>query len=79
VHDYVTRHVESCDLCQKNVSKGIVAKVPMGKLPLVKTPLKHCVDTIGPISPPSSGGGGGGQRNRLGLPLVLRVNFLQLL
>jgi len=30
----------------------------MGKLPLVKTPLKHCVDTIGPISPPSSGGGG---------------------
>jgi len=54
VHDYVTRYVASCDLCQTNVSKGTVAKVPMGKLPLVGTPFSMiCVDIIGPISPPS--------------------------
>ena len=38
VHDYITRYVASCDLCQRNVSKGTVAKVPIGKLPLVGTP-----------------------------------------
>jgi len=29
--------VASCDLCQRNVSKGTVAKIPMGKLSLVGT------------------------------------------
>jgi len=56
VYDYVTRYVASCDLCQRNVSKGTVTKVPMGKLPLVGTPFSTiCVDIIGPISPPSEG------------------------
>jgi len=56
VHDYVMRYVASCDLCQRNVSKGTVAKVPMGKLPLVGTPFSMiCVDIIGPISPLSEG------------------------
>ena len=56
VHDYITRYVASCDLCQRNVSKVTVAKVPMGKLPLVGTPFSMiCVDIIGPISPPSDG------------------------
>jgi len=56
VHDYVTRYVASCDLCQMNVSKGTGAKVPMGKLPLARTPFSMiCVDIIGPICPFSEG------------------------
>ena len=45
IREYVTRYVTSCDLCQRNVSKG--------KLPLIDTPFcVICVDIIGPISPP---------------------------
>ena len=56
IHDFVTRYVASCDLCQRNVSKGTVPKAPMGKLPLIGTPFSlMCVDLIGPISPPSNG------------------------
>jgi len=56
VHDYVTQYVASCDLCQRNVKKNSVAKVPMEKLPLVGTPFSMiCMDIIGPISPPSEG------------------------
>jgi len=56
VHDYVMRYMTSCDFCQRNVSKGTVANVPMEKLPLVATPFSMiCVDIIGPISPPSEG------------------------
>jgi len=29
IHEYVTRYVASCDLCQKNISKGTVANAPM--------------------------------------------------
>jgi len=53
VHEYVTRYAASCDLCQRNVSKGTVPKAPMGKLPLIGTVM--CVDIIGPLSPPSEG------------------------
>jgi len=54
IHEYVTRYVASCDLCQRKVSKGIVAKAPMGMLPLIGTPYSViCVDIIGPLSPPS--------------------------
>jgi len=56
VHKYVTRYVASCDLCQRNVSKGTVPKAPLGKLPLIGTPFSvMCVDIIGPLSPPSEG------------------------
>jgi len=56
VHEFVTRYVASCDLCQRNVSKGTVSKAPLGKLPLVETPFSViCVDIVGPISPPSEG------------------------
>jgi len=52
----VTRYVASCDLCQRNVSRGTVAKAKMGKLPLIGTPYSVIsVDIIGPISPPSEG------------------------
>ena len=52
----MTRYVASCDLCQRNVSKGTVSKAPLGKLPLVETPFSViCVDIVRPISPPSEG------------------------
>jgi len=37
IHNFVTRYVPSCDLRQRNVSKGSIGKAPMGKLPLVGT------------------------------------------
>ena len=56
IHNFVTRYVASCDLCQRNVSKGTIGKAPMGKLPLVGTPFSTvCVDIIGPLSPLSDG------------------------
>ena len=52
----MTRYVASCDLCQRNVSKGSVPKAPMKKLSLINTQFSAiCVDIIGPISPPSDG------------------------
>ena len=33
IHDYVTRYVASCDLCQRNVSRGTVSKAPLGSRP----------------------------------------------
>ena len=54
IHEFVTRYVASCYLCQRNVSKGTVSKAPLGKLPLVETLFSViCVDIVGPISPPS--------------------------
>jgi len=56
IHNFVTRYVALCDLCQRNVSKGTIGKAPMGKLPLVGTPFSTvCVDIIGPLSPLSDG------------------------
>jgi transposase InsO family protein len=56
IHNFVSRYVASCDLCQRNVSKGTVGKAPLGKLPLVGTPFSIiCIDLVGPLSPPSEG------------------------
>jgi len=56
VHEFMTRYVASCDLCQRNVSKGTVSKAPLGKLPLIETPFSViCIDIVGTISPPSEG------------------------
>ena len=56
VHEFVNIYVASCDLCQRNVSKGTVPKAPMGKLSLISTPFSTiCVDLIGSISPTSDG------------------------
>jgi len=30
IHEYVTGYVASCDICQRNVSKGRVVKAPIG-------------------------------------------------
>ena len=51
----VTRFCKSCDICQRTVQKGRVAKVPLGRLPLINTPFKCvAVDIVGPIEPQSN-------------------------
>ena len=51
----VTGFCKSCDICQRTGQKGRVAKVPLGGLPLIDTPLKRvAVDIVGPIEPRSN-------------------------
>jgi len=53
----VTRFCHSCDICQQTISKGRVSKVPLGKMPVIETPLKRvAVDLIGKLIPASSHG-----------------------
>ena len=55
--DDVRRFCLSCDICQRNINKGCVPKVPLGKMPLIDTPFKRVeVDIVGPIHPPSADG-----------------------
>ena len=57
IHGDVTRFCRSCDICQKNIQKGRVPKVPLESMPLIDTPFKRvAVDLIGPIHPPSEQG-----------------------
>jgi len=52
VHGDVVRYCRSCDICQRTVAKGRVAKVPLGKMPLIGEPFQRvAVDLIGPIEP----------------------------
>ena len=45
INEYVTRYVTPCDLCQRNVSKGTVAKAPMeDEDPEVKTAFQNVTD-----------------------------------
>ena len=51
----VTRFCKSSDICQRTVQKGRVAKVPLGRLPLIDTPFKRvALDIVGPIEPRSN-------------------------
>ena len=53
----ITRYCQSCDICQKTISKGKVANVPLQAMPLMDVPFKRvAVDLIGPIHPPSEEG-----------------------
>ena len=55
VYGDMTRFCKSCDICQRTVQKGRVAKVPLGRLPLINTPFKRvAVDIVGPIEPRSN-------------------------
>ena len=50
----MARFCTSCDICQRTIQKGLVTKVPLGKLPLIDTPFKRVsVDLVGPIEPRS--------------------------
>ena len=53
----ITLFCQSCDICQRTVSKGRVSKVPLGKMPVIDTPFKRvAVDLVGEIFPASSRG-----------------------
>ena len=53
----VARFCQSCDICQRTVSKGRVQKVPLGKMPVIETPFKRvAVDLVGEIFPASNRG-----------------------
>ena len=48
----VTRFCRSCDICQRTVSKGKVANVPLGRMPVIGTPFDRvAIDLVGPIFP----------------------------
>ena len=52
MHGDIKRYCQSCDICQKTVSKGRVANVPLGTMPLIETPFQRvAVDIVGPIMP----------------------------
>ena len=48
----VKRFCRSCDICQRTVQKGKVAKPPLQKMPLIDEDFKRvAVDIVGPIHP----------------------------
>ena len=48
----VTRYCRSCDICQRTIPKGRVARVPLGRMPVMDEPFQRiAVDLIGAISP----------------------------
>ena len=52
MHNDVSGFCRSCDVCQKTVDKGTVARAPLGEMPLIDTPFKPvAVDSVGPITP----------------------------
>ncbi|XP_069138991.1 uncharacterized protein [Argopecten irradians] len=53
----VTRFCRSCDVCQRTFPKGRVAKVPLGRMPLIDTPFKRvAIDLVGPLQPATARG-----------------------
>ncbi|XP_062609261.1 uncharacterized protein LOC134271008 [Saccostrea cucullata] len=61
----IKRFYQSCDTCQRTVSKGKVSKVPLDRMPLIDVPFKRvAVDIIGPLHPATDKG------NRFILTLV---------
>ena len=39
-HGDITRFCQSCDVCQRTVSKGKVTKVPLEKMPVIEVPFQ---------------------------------------
>ena len=57
MHNDVSGFCRSCDVCQKTVDKGTVARAPLGEMRLIDTPFKRvAVDLVGPIRPASERG-----------------------
>ena len=60
----INEFFRSCDVFQKTVDKGTVARAPLGEMPLIDTPFKRvAVDLVGPRTPASEKG------HRSSLPL----------
>ena len=52
----VKRFCQSCDSCQRTISKGKVPKVPLGNVPIVGEPFyRVAVDLVGPLERTTSG------------------------
>lgn len=57
VHADVRWFCQSCDACQRIVSKGNVRRPPLGRMPLIDVPFQRvAVDIVGPIEPRSPQG-----------------------
>ena len=57
MHNDVSGFCRSCDVCQKTVDKGTVARAPLGKIPLIDTLFRRvAMDLVGPITPASERG-----------------------
>ena len=57
IHNDVSGFCRSCDVCQKTVDKGTVARAPLGEMPLIDKPFKRvAADLVGPITPASERG-----------------------
>ena len=57
IYQDVVSFCRSCNVRQRTVSKGRVAKIPLGKMPLMDLPFKRvAVDLIDPITPASDKG-----------------------
>ena len=53
----ITWFCQSCDVCQRTISKGRVTKVPLEKMPVIEVPFQRvAVDLVGPINPHSDRG-----------------------
>ena len=48
----VKRFCQSCDICQRTISKGKVIRAPLGKMPRIDVPFKRIAcDLVGPLKP----------------------------
>ncbi|XP_041356959.1 uncharacterized protein LOC121374100 [Gigantopelta aegis] len=51
------RFCQSCDICQRTITKGRVCKVPLEQMPLIDEPFKRvAVDLVGPLKPATEKG-----------------------
>ncbi|XP_041375943.1 uncharacterized protein LOC121388603 [Gigantopelta aegis] len=51
------RFCQSCDICQRIITKGRVCKVPLEQMPLIDEPFKRvAVDLVGPLKPATEKG-----------------------
>ena len=53
----VARFCRSCDVCQRTIPRGKVAKIPPGEMPLMEESFSRvAIDLIGPLAPVSKRG-----------------------
>ncbi|KAJ8050799.1 hypothetical protein HOLleu_04137 [Holothuria leucospilota] len=53
----VRRFCQSCNVCQRTITKGRVPKVPLGDMPIIDTPFERiAIDLVGPIKPATDRG-----------------------
>ena len=49
-YDYVSRHCQSCDICQRTIPKGKCDKAPFVAMPIIGEPFTRvAIDLVGPL------------------------------